>query len=73
MIVIDAYNSNTTTEELVLGWGGTTDPDDLKKYKIPAGEYHHIATGFLRNGLTLGAASDTTNKVVIHGYVLKAS
>jgi hypothetical protein len=73
-IVLYAYNSNSTAEVLVMGIGGTTDPDDLQKFSIPAGSTVQIMAGLLlRNALVLKAASTTTNKVTVHGYVLRAS
>jgi len=73
-VTIYGYNSNTTAETLVLGWGGTTDPDDLIKYQIPAGETHLVVSGLmLRNSLVVKGAADTANKVVVFGTVTRAA
>lgn len=73
-VVLYAYNSDTTDETLVIGFGGTTDPDDLMKFTVPAGATIPILAGLLiRNSLVVGAASTTTNKVVIFGYVVRAA
>ena len=54
--------------------GGTTDPDDLMKFTVPAGQTIPVLAGLLiRNALVVGAASTTTNKVVLFGYVVRAS
>ena len=73
-IVIEAFNSNTTTtRRLTLGFGGTTDPDDLIEVDIAALSYVRIVPGLLlRNALVLKAAADVTNQVVIFGYVMRA-
>ena len=72
-VYLRAYNSSTTsTETLVLGWGGTTDPDDLQSFRIPALGTIKIE-GFLRNSLILKAASTTASTVILFGDVSRAS
>ena len=73
-VVLYAYNSNTTTETLVIGFGGTADPGDLQKFDIPPGQTIPVISGLLlRNSLVVKAASTTANKVSLFGYVLRAS
>jgi hypothetical protein len=73
-VVLYAYNSNSTAETLVIGFGGTTDPDDLIKVSVPATSYVTILSGLLlRNALVVKASSTTTNKVNISGYVIRSS
>lgn len=72
-IVLYGQNSHTASVKLTLGWGGTTDPDDLIEYTIPVDEFHLIVPGgFLRNGLVVKAAAGTANVIALFGYVLRA-
>lgn len=72
-IVIDAFNSDSAERTLTLGWGGTTDPDDLLEFTLAAGERKNLIPGlFLRNGLAVKAAADAGNVVTIQGYVVRA-
>ncbi len=72
-VVIYAFNSDSSAVELVLGWGGTTDPDDLIKRTIPAGAWELVIPGlFLRNALIVKASAGTTNVIVLAGYALQA-
>jgi len=73
-VVLYAYNSNTTPETFVIGFGGTTDPNDLMKFVIPPGQTVQVMAGLLlRNSLVVVASSTTTNKISVFGYVLRAS
>jgi len=73
-IRIYAFNSTTVSVELTLGWGGTSDPDDLIKKTIPPGEMMLIVPGFfLRNTLVVKAAAGTTNVITLHGYVIRST
>jgi hypothetical protein len=71
-IFLDAYNSDAVAATITLGWGGTTDPDDLIKVVVPAGETRFLYAGFLRNALVVKAAASVANKVSIKGYVVRA-
>jgi len=71
-VVLDAYNSDAGAVVVTLGWGGTTDPDDLLKVSIPAGETRFLYSGFLRNALVIKAAASVANKISIKGYVVRA-
>ena len=75
LITLFAYNSDTASIVLTLGWGGTTDPDDLIKYTLAsqAGLVLLTADMFLWNSLVVKAAAGTANKVTIHGYVNRIS
>ncbi len=74
-ITIFAQNNDTVTRILTLGWGGTTDPDDLIIQSIASksGLALIVADLFLWNSLVVKAAADATNKVIIFGYVNKIS
>ena len=74
-IVLEAFNSNTTTTRtLTIGWGGTTSPDDLIVVDIDPKSYIRVIAGlFLRNALIVKASADVTNEVIIFGYILRAS
>ncbi len=74
-ITLFAQNNDTVTRILTIGWGGTTDPDDLiiESISSKSGLALIIADGFLWNSLVIKAAADSASKVVIHGYVNKIS
>lgn len=65
------YNSGTATITLTLCLGGTTDPDDLSKVNIPAqsGEILCLHGECFNGGVVIKAFADTTNKLIIRGYV----
>lgn len=71
LITLFATNSDTVPRVLTIGWGGTTDPDDLVAVTIPAdGGLALIAADLpLRNALIVKAAADSANVVMITGYV----
>lgn len=71
VITLFAYNDDTVVHTLTLGWGGTTDPDDLIIQTIPpqAGLTLVVADLPLRNSLVVKAAADSADKIVLHGYV----
>lgn len=72
-VVLYGQNSHTAAVVLTLGWGGTTDPDDLIEYSVPVDEFHLIVPGlFLRNGLVVLAAAGTANVITVFGYALRA-
>ncbi len=69
-----ACNHNTSTETLVLEWGGTTSTDDLLKFVIKPDETMLIAPGWMLKGnastaLIVKAFSTTAEKVSIIGHV----
>lgn len=65
-----ATNTNTSTEVLVLQWGGTTAVDDEIRVSINPDETVLVAPGLIiNNSLVVKAYSTTANKVTIHGYV----
>jgi hypothetical protein len=68
-IDIYAMNSDTVSRKLTLGWGGTTDPDDLIEVTIPA-ESGLIPVALklpLKNSLVVKAACSTANVVTLTG------
>lgn len=72
-ITLFAYNDDTVTRRLELGWGGTTDPDDLIIVDIPprSGLVLVVADLPLRNSLVVVASCETANVVTIHGHVTR--
>lgn len=70
-ITIFAQNNDTTNRILTLGWGGTTDPDDLIIQTVTAksGLALIVADLFLWNSLVVKAACDVASKVTLFGYV----
>lgn len=71
---IYAQNNHTSDVALRLGFGGTTDPDDIIEFtvKTKAGLYL-IVPGLVLKGnataLTVRAAAGTTNVISLAGYV----
>jgi len=71
---IYAQNNHTADVALRLGFGGTTDPDDIIEFtvKTKAGLYL-IVPGLVLKGnstaLTVRAAAGTTNVISLSGYV----
>lgn len=74
-VTLYASNPDTADHVLTLGWGGTTDPDDLIVLTIPAKSGLVLVTYKLpiRNSLVVKAAADTTNKITLIGRVTKTS
>lgn len=71
-ITIFASNLDSSARTLTIGWGGTTDPDDLicKGFSIPANTGPvGIATLILNGGLIVKAAADSANLITISGWV----
>jgi hypothetical protein len=68
-----AVNSDTTDRKLTIEFGGTTAPDDLIEFTVPAesGLYLIVPGLPLRNGSVVKAFCAAANVVMIHGYVNK--
>jgi hypothetical protein len=68
-----ASNGNSSTEVVVLEWGGVTNADDRIYSSVLANTTAKITEGWVIRGndtpLSLKAYSTTTNKVNIVGYV----
>lgn len=72
-ITLYVTNTDTVTHTLTLGFGGTTDPDDLvmKAVSIPAsaGPIPIVTRLRLNGGLIVKAAADAANLLLITGQV----
>ena len=71
---IYAVNSDTASHKLTVEWGGTTAPDDTIEVTVPAESgLMLISPGLLIVGnatpLVVKAFADTTNLVLLHGFV----
>ncbi len=69
-----AVNSDTTSRKLTIEYGGTTSPDDLIEFTVPAESgLYLIVPGLVIKGnatpLVVRAFCATTNVVNIAGYV----
>lgn len=69
-----AQNTSTSSVKLTIGWGGTTDPDDLIELTVqPEAGLVTVVPGFLIKGnataLVVRAAAATANVITIHGFV----
>jgi hypothetical protein len=71
LITLYAYNDDTVTRTLHIGWGGTTDPDSLIIMDIPPQAGLTLVTWkrMLRNNLTVVASASAANVITIHGEV----
>ena len=74
-IYLHIYNSHTAGVAVTIQWGGTTSPDDEVKETIPfrSGLILVMPGLILRNGLELRAFAGTTNVLVAHGEVERAT
>lgn len=72
-ITLYAYNDDTVTRYIELGWGGTTDIDDTIRVDIPplSGLTLVVASLPLRNGLVVVASAEVTNKIVVFGELTR--
>ena len=72
-VTIYVTNTDTVARTLTLGWGGTTDPDDLicKTVSIPAssGPIPIVSGLRLNGGVIIKAACDTASVLLITGSV----
>lgn len=72
-ITVNATNTDTVPRSLTIGWGGTTDPDDLicKTVVLPAlSGPINITDGLrLNGGLIVKAAASVANVVLLTGNV----
>jgi hypothetical protein len=72
-ITLYVTNTDTAARTLTLGWGGTTDPDDLvsKAVSVPAssGPIPVVTRLRLNGGLVVRAAADSANLLHITGSV----
>ena len=70
-----AVNSDTTDRKLTIEFGGTSSPDDLIEYTVPAEDgLHLVVPGLpLQNALVVRAFAATANVIMIHGYAHRSS
>jgi len=75
VVTLYVHNSDSSNRVLTLGWGGTTDPDDLIELTIAPGTGLTLAVADLviRNSLVVKASGDSANVLVIFGYVNRIS
>ncbi len=66
-----AVNSDSTDRKLTIEWGGTSSPDDLIEFTVPAEDgLYAIIPGFrLTGSLVIKAFAATANVIMIGGYV----
>lgn len=66
-----AVNSDTVDRKLTLEFGGTTAPDDLVEYTVPAedGLYLMVPGLPLNGGVVVRAFAAAANVVMVNGYV----
>lgn len=66
-----AVNSDSTNRKLTIEFGGTTAPDDIIEYTVPAEDgLHLIVPGLiLQNACVVRAFAATANVVLVGGYI----
>lgn len=69
-----AVNTSASAVKLTIGWGGTSDPDDLIELTVqPEAGLVTVAPGLLIKGaataLVVRASAATANVITIHGFV----
>lgn len=66
-----AVNSSATDVKLTIEFGGTTSPDDLVEFIVPAedGLYLMLPGLILDGSVVTRAFAGTTNVVMVSGYV----
>ena len=71
LVTLFAYNDDTVPRVLTLGWGGTTDPDDLIIVTIAAqaGLALIVTDMPIRNSLVVKAAGSAADVIVLFGSV----
>jgi hypothetical protein len=71
LVTLFAVNTDSADRELFIGWGGTTDPDNLIRLTIPARAGLVLVTADLplQNSGAIVAAASAANVVVVYGYV----
>jgi len=73
-----AVNTSAASVKLTVGWGGTTDPDDLIELTVlPEAGLVTVVPGLLIKGnatpLVVKAAAATADVITIHGFVNQIS
>lgn len=70
LITLFATNEDSVARTLILGWGGTADPD-LFRLSLPAQSGLILVTAdmLLTNSLVVKAACATANVLQLYGYV----
>lgn len=70
LLTLFMQNNHTDSVTVTLGWGGTTDPDDLIELTLDFGQglVLVVADLPLRNNLSLVAAADVADVITVFGY-----
>ncbi len=70
-VTMDAYNSGTVEQVVVVQWGGTTSPDDHYVFRLPPGRAPVLLFDrkFIAGSLLIRVYSTTANVVIVGGYV----
>ncbi len=71
LVTLFATNTDSVDRELFVGWGGTTDPDNLIRLTVPARAGLVLVAADLpaQNGAVIVASASAANVVVVYGYV----
>jgi hypothetical protein len=73
IVTIYAVNSDTQSRKLTIGWGGTTDPDNLIEVTIPseAGLVPVVMKLPITSSLVIKAAASAANVIVLYTDISK--
>jgi len=71
LVTLFAVNTDSLDRELFIGWGGTTDPDNLIRLTVPSRAGLVLVTADLpiQNSAVIVASASAANVVVVYGYV----
>jgi len=70
-IWIYAYNDDVTSRNIILLWGGTTEPDNKILAVVPpqSGRLLVVDGTLLQNGLIIKAYASAANVIILDGFV----
>ncbi len=71
LVTLYAVNASTVAVKVTLGWGGTTDPDDLIEVTVPpeSGLFQITDRLPIANSLGIRGFGSIINSVMITGFV----
>jgi hypothetical protein len=74
-VFIFAVNTDSVDRELVIEWGGTTSPDDIRPITVKANEGLVLVIPglLLQNSQVIKAYAAVTDVITIDGYVNRIS
>lgn len=71
LVTLMACNTDAVSRVLKIGWGGTTDPDEVSTVTLPP-KSGWVPVGIkvpIQNALVVKASADAANVVIVEGTV----